>query len=421
MTQQRRTELQRTLIKLEQPYPKNDLIGSYADFLKIRDYLTCYQFNPVVFDHLVNLTASLWNTSGRISRLSLLQKTRQYFYIATSKVENYRKNGFSKEFSLKEKTRIELFELFRKTFEESHFISKSQLDDVRSICNSMLINLPLTRTAEEWLCANTSLSDKILNRVLRYPAKSAIISNWAKENFENDELRGRRAEMTGWILNEEPEFEIDEAILIDDFEYLNEMDLQAIQAYENPDGKPTATTPGTEENANKIDDVEWRQLLQSDSKYSALNKAVNMLEGSLGKMSIEEVSEDTWTMEELDRLPNLPEITEEENVVFPEYRGIRYENPEIKLNRRPYPVPVDHSKHLSIEIPDFNKLREIFYADLSKHQKLTMIWAIGYSHLDNNLKTSLIKKYYSEDTYYSVFKVAERNKNIALLKWLLTH
>lgn len=417
MTQQRRAALQLAIVKLEQPYPKDDLIDTYTDFLKVRDYLTYYQFNPVVFEHLVNLAVSLWNTKKRISRLSLLQKTRQYFYIATSKVENYRRNGFPKEFSLKDKTRIELFELFRKTFEESHYISKNQLNDVRSICNTMLINLPLTKTAEEWLCANAFLSDKILNRVLRYPTKSAIISNWAKENFENDKLRGRRAEMTGWILNEDPDFEIDKPTLIDDFEYLNEMDLKVIKTYENLYGIPQAT----EEDTKKVDDVKWRQLLQSDSKYSDLNKAVNMLEGSLGKMSIEEVNEDTLEMEEFDRLPDLPEITEEENMVFPEYRGFRYENLEADFSRRPYPVPVCHSKVLHIEIPDFDKLRENFYVDLSKHQKLTMIWAIGYSHLDNNLKTSLIKKYYSEDTYYSVFKVAERNKNIALLKWLLIH
>lgn len=74
MNKQRKIELQRAIIELEKPYPKDDLILSYPDFIKVWDYLIHYQFNPVVFENLVNLANDFWNSEKRISRLSMLQK-----------------------------------------------------------------------------------------------------------------------------------------------------------------------------------------------------------------------------------------------------------------------------------------------------------------------------------------------------------
>jgi hypothetical protein len=166
---------------LEKPYPKGDLILSYSDFLKVRDYLSYYQFNPDIFDNLINLANDIWNTEKRISRLSLLQKIKQYLHHDTTR--DYYSRNTKPNFQLNVETRKLLFNLFRKTFEEKNYISHKQLDEARKICNNVLINLELTPIEEEWLCSNIFVSELILNRVLRYPIKSEVISNWAKSNF----------------------------------------------------------------------------------------------------------------------------------------------------------------------------------------------------------------------------------------------
>ncbi|KAA6322621.1 hypothetical protein EZS27_027858 [termite gut metagenome] len=39
--------------------------------------------------------------------------------------------------------------------------------------------MSLTEDGEDWLCKNVDKSASVLNRILRYPAKSKIISQWA--------------------------------------------------------------------------------------------------------------------------------------------------------------------------------------------------------------------------------------------------
>lgn len=361
MNKKRKIEILRAIAEIENPYPKDDLILSYSDFLKVRDYLGSYQFNPIVFNNLTNLANDKWNTEKRISRLSLLQKIKQYLHQDATR-EYYSKN-IKPNFQLKVETRKSLFNLFRKTFEERNYISHKQLDEARKICNNVLINLESTPTEEEWLCSNILLSELILNRALRYPIKSEVISNWAKSNFQNDILRSRRAELLSWIIDQEPTFEIDQQILIDDFEYLNQSDLQAIQNYDD------------EITANKIIEQELSEYLPKKTHYDLFDS--------------------TYHEERID-----------------------LSVPELKLSKRPYGVIIDTSKEYPVSIPNFEKLREEFDTNLPTHQKVTMIWAIAYSRLDNTLKYSLLKKYYSNDTYYSIFRVCKRTKNIELLKWI---
>lgn len=365
MTKKRKIELQRAIIELEKPYPKDDLILSYSDFLKVRDYLSYYQFNPIVFANLINLANDKWNTKKRISRLSLLQKTKQYLHITLQDtVRGYYSRNTNPNFQLSVETRKLLFNLFRKTFEERNYISHKQLDEVRKICNNILINLELTPTEEEWLCSNFSISELILNRVLRYPIESEVISNWAKNNFQNNILRSRRAELLSWIIDQEPTFEITQQTLIDDFEFLNQSDLQAIQNYDD------------EIAANKIIEQELGEYLPKKTHYGFFD--------------------DTYHEEKVD-----------------------LSVPELKLSKRPYGIPIDTSKEYPVSIPNFENLKQDFCINLPTHQKVTMIWAIGYSRLDNENKYSLLKKYYSNETYYSMYRVCKRTKNIELLKWIL--
>ena len=81
MKKNRRQELRKAITKMEVPFPKDDLIITYADFLQVRDHLRDYQFNSRVFGHLLTLANDLWNADHRINRLSLLVCIKQYFLV----------------------------------------------------------------------------------------------------------------------------------------------------------------------------------------------------------------------------------------------------------------------------------------------------------------------------------------------------
>lgn len=362
MSKQRKIELQRAIIELENPYPKDDLILSYSDFLTVRDYLSYFHFNPVFFDNLINLANNIWNTKKRINRLSLLQKIKQYLY--QDNTRSYSRRNTKPNFQLNIETRKSLFNLFKKTFEKGDYISYKQLDEARKICNSILINVELSQQEEEWLCANVFASELILNRVLRYPTKSKTISNWAKSNYNNDILRSRRAEHVSWLIDQDPTFEVEQQTLIEDFEYLNYSDLQAIQNYDD------------EIAANKIIERELGEYLPKKAHSDIFD---NGYDKSKVDLSV----------------------------------------PELKLSIRPYGIPTNISNKYPVSIPNFEKMRENFHTNLAIHQKITMIWAIAYSRLNNTLKYSLLKKYYSDETYYSIYRVSKRMKNIELLRWVL--
>ena len=120
-----------------------------------------------------------------------------------------------------------------------------------------------------------------------------------------------------------------------------------------------------------------------------------------------------------DYLPKkrLPSLNFEDEFLQPEIVDISA--PELKLSRRFYGVPIDTSKDYPVSIPDFENLRNDFYSKIDNTKRITMIWAIGYSRIDTKMKEALLKKYYCDESYYSLFRVSKKIKGIGLLKWLL--
>lgn len=369
MTKYKLLQLQRAIYSIKHPYPNDDLIVTYADFLKVRDYLNFYQFNPLILDNLLSITIDNWETKKRFNRLSLLQSIKSYLFIHK---QNFNADNSNKNcnpdniFSLH--TKKMLFDLFTKVFEKDGFISKKQVDEARKICNNYLIGLELCPEHIEWLCLNASNSEIILNRVLRYPRKSKYISNWVKDNFNNDLYLTRRAELVGWIIDQDINYEIEKQILINDFETLNRKDIQAIKNYDN------------EQLANKMMMNELLEYLPKKPKPFFLDEADD--DGSYD---------------------NIIDLTE----------------PSLILSRRFYAIPIDSSLHYPVSIPDFDKLTQFFYDNIDFIHKTTMIWAITYSRIDKQLKEKLLKKYYCEETFSSLFRVSKQNKYLNLLEWML--
>ena len=348
----RYNEIQRTILKIENPYPDDNILSNYPDYIKVRDFLHYYKYNIKVLNTLLQLTISLWKSEKRINRLSLMQSIKRY--------------GFKDKTELYPiETRSLVFELFRLSYDESAFLNPNQVEEIRKLSNSCLMNLGLTENEETWLTDNAFKADNILNRVLRYPVQSSIISKWAREHFYDNRLRTRRPELLSWIIDEVPDYELAQEILADDFEYLNKSDIKAIKEYED------------EMDASKIIGTELSDFLPQKTSW-------------------------LWAEDK-----------------EPEKELINFSNPELSLSKRFYGIPLDSKKvDYPVGIPDFNKLTKEFYETIDKTYTITMLWAVYYSRLDNELKTTLFKKYYSDDTYYTFFKLIKKMNNIELLIWL---
>ncbi len=365
MTDHQYRKVKKALLTIDPPYPPDDLVVTYADFLRIREDLPYYQFNCAVFSNLLRLATEKWNASDRISRLSLLQRIKQY-YRGKSEHKGLPRPNYSVKTAneLPLSVRQQVFDLFRKLFEESQHISSRQLEEARQIGNNLMINLALTEMEEKWLCEHATSSDYILNRLLRYPNQSMIISSWAANNLSNRAFSTRRAELISWLIDTDPTFVVDKQILIDDFDYLNKLDQQAIQAYED------------------------------------------------------ELAANTFIERELSNyLPKSPEYNAYEDVF--EEKTVELSAPELKLSKRPYPVAIDLSRNLPVFVPNFKQLWLSFHRNLTTFHQQTMVWGITYSRLDNSRKTALLKEYYNDKTVHSIFKIARKTKNAELLRWML--
>lgn len=348
--------IKKALAKLEESIPADNLIETYDDFKRERDVLHHYRFNPVILVRLLKLINELWKTDKRINRMAMIAAAKMYAY--TGKQQ-------SKEFTFP--VRMQAFELMKKLFECSQYISPKQLEAARQYCNFILRDQPLTGEAEQWLCSYAFSHEIILNRVLRYPVKSKIISQWAKENFNAPVFRNRRAEHISWILDEDKDFEISEQLMIDDFEYLNHLDMEAIRNYEN----------------------EWNacRLLETE------------LEEYLPKKEV-------------------PDHDSEDLFTWKKVVDIKY--PELKVTRRFYSSLYNNiSTATDVLLGDLKNLREHFHENLGTYQKVTMVWALTYSRLAEEEKLQRLQSYFDKSISISFQKAAVKSGNRPLLEWLL--
>lgn len=353
--------IQRAIAEVNNPYPQDSFLLNYRDFLKHRHSLPFYQFNPVVLENLLDLCISLWNSNERISRLSLLENIRRYSRDDESRSLYPFAN--KKLAALPLPVKKKLFLLFRNCFDESTKLTELQLPETRKICNAILLNIDLEDEEEKWLCSNYSRSPIILNRILRYPKKSKIITDWAKRHYHDDHLRNRRAELLSWILDEEPSYSLNTKTLLEDFNYSNEQDRNAIQ--------------------------EVKETFE-------LNR---LLADRLGNNGVS------------DRIFDIPGIDlDPESALEPK---------PLKLTKRFYMVPTKFSNDYFENFPDLEKLEVHFQENLETFLRVTMMWGIGYSRLSEEQKSNLLIKYYSKEIENTFFRICSRYKLAGPLEWLL--
>jgi hypothetical protein len=230
-----------------------------------------------------------------------------------------------------------------------------QLVEARRICNYLLIGASLPEEDQQWLLDNLELDSRMLNRILRFPDRSPLISAWVRKNFNSTLFCERRAEATSWLIDEDLEFVLDKSILIADTEWVNHLDQMAIEAY--------------------VSGVAIFDLVHS----------VNL------------------------------ERDEDEEEVQSIETG---EYPKLNLAQRYYGYPVNYSEALETDLPDYDKILKDQRKHSKFYHYSTMMWSIAYSRLSTNTKTRLLKKYYSDDTYHSFMNIAKRYKYVGLLRWL---
>lgn len=366
------SEISRAITAIERPYPPDDLVKTYKDFLKVRNVLPYYQYNPGVLVSLVDMLYNLWCSKERINRISLITVIKQYGSRVKALKDYYgRLKAELHPFPVEQNKK--LCWLLQRTFDIDLPINRKQAEIIKSVCNSLLIGAALGMEEERWLCDNADRSSMILNRVLRYPVASPVISNWARAHYSAGFSHERRAETTGWVLDENPGFVVDEQTLIDDFNYLNQKDREAIKHYNE------------ELQANTIIESELGEVLKPWQDKDP------------------ETKEWELQFDPLDR--------HRDYVVSP---------PQLQLTKRFYPVPLDltaYSKY-NKNVPDFKMLTKEFHENIPHIQSTTMLWSITYSRLDMGKKEELLKKHYRESSANSFFYICKRLQSVTLLQWL---
>jgi hypothetical protein len=97
----KKQDLLKAIVKIEKPWPTDDKIGSYQDFLRHRDLIIYHQFNPLVLEQILDLALLNWTATTKVSRHSLVMTIRRYVSQQEVDVNN-----------LIPSIKIKLFELF---------------------------------------------------------------------------------------------------------------------------------------------------------------------------------------------------------------------------------------------------------------------------------------------------------------------
>ncbi len=119
---QRTVAIERAIIEINKPYPQDNIIICYQDFLKVRDYIHYYKFNPKVLQSLLDLTCELWESNLRISRVSLIATIKRHGFFK----DDYRGRNNPNNIDLNARRKV--FLLFQYYFEKQQYLSETQIE-----------------------------------------------------------------------------------------------------------------------------------------------------------------------------------------------------------------------------------------------------------------------------------------------------
>jgi hypothetical protein len=347
-------EIRNAIYEARNTYPEDDLIVNYRDFLNYRDVLRYFQYNHRVFESLLTLTVDMWKSQLKINRASLLHVTKRYRAKAPNKL-------------LSAEMQEKVFWLFTQVvIHENMNYSRETIAGLKFSANNMLTGMMLTDEQQWYLVEHVEASFHVLNRILRYPHRSAIFSQWVYQHFLDDAYRLRRAELVSWLLDDDPDYKLDMAIVTDDFEYECRLNKALIQHYQ--------------------EDYEAYKVVKDELVPVFLTE-----------------KDTNWA--------------DSEFIIEP-FINFRDAKPVFEAaNKRQYRWHIEDPQH-KYDIPDLAQERIYFYENQKLIHTATMAWAIAYSRLEANEKTRLLKLYFNPDIDYTFLKVGSRTKNVEFLEWL---
>jgi hypothetical protein len=356
-----RTDLIKAILKLEKVKVANDAIQTYSDFLKHRDFIVYHQFNPHVFEGMVDVALSVWTSNRKVNRLSLLTTIKRYFTDQNVNLNSLHSVAIKK-----------IFQLYTVIVENKHILSSNQLPLIEKLASQLIYGVEFEQAELDKLFELAIKDDKALNRILRYPVLSKRVSSWIREQFDTNLLRLRRAEAVGWMLDSQPDFEVSIETLKADFDFVNQLDQTAIEdaAITNLIDLPIIN--------------DWEGFYPPNANY------------------FEHIPDEVF--DEWEKKKSISKF-------------ISKAKPEFV--KRFYSVPTIKSEQFNDWVPDFDSLDEYFEKNHLNLLKVTMVWGIAYARMDKKTKVGLLKKYYAPETHYSIYRVATKLELLDLLKWML--
>lgn len=351
----KKLDLIKAIFKIEKPWPADDVIRSYQDFLKHRELIIYHQFNPVVFECLLDLALLNWASTAKVSRHSLVMTIRRYVSEQEVNVDH-----------LNSSVKIKLFDLFAQTLINIDKVPTGQRPEIEKWAAQLILGVNFEPPQIYQLCDFALHYPKALNRVLRYPNRSEIVSNWVQVNFDQNVLRLRRAEAVSWILDLNPDFEVTPETIRADFDFMNEMDREAVSNVVMSDV------------VHQLFKTEWLSDFPIDNGIPI-------------------------------------EPYEIEKKKLPPFA---FGKDKVELIKRFYPVTTVYDKAADNWVPDFEALEVYFLQNQETLRKVTMVWGIAYSRIDKKRKSQLLRRYYCLETHYSIFRVATKHQLLDLLKWM---
>jgi len=244
--------------------------------------------------------------------------------------------------------------------------SRETIAGLKFSANNMLTGMMLTDEQQWYLVEHVEASFHVLNRILRYPKRSAIFSQWVRQHFFEEAYRLRRAELIGWLLDEDPGYCVDLTVLTADFEYIYRLDKQLIQQYE--------------------EEFEAYKVVKKDLQPVFITEA--------------------------DLEMQMP------GFYLPPFINLETLRPVFEPTRKQYYENMITDEEHAYEKPDLAKERKYFYKNREVVLAATMAWAVAYSRLDAKEKARLLKQYFNPDIDYTFLKIGSRLKNVAFLEWL---
>ena len=396
-------------------------IPDLTAYYRVRADLSHYRFDAGVMADLIRLNLKYFDEDRRLNRYRLFQQTVGLIWDYKPNADNHFGRSIRVFQEQPSQQIIQLcFELFQRVSTDKFDLlfrtqSKSPFWDLIEI----LLRVSLSDIQWEWILNHAAAFPNVRILVEQTSHKNKNIAHWIQQHWNQDFLSAQRARYAAHLIDWDPNFELDEAIIIQDCDTLNRMDQAYIDAM--------IQTYQEEEIMREVDwnlnyNIRWRPQSEEDSPFGTPYNADEFPES-------EEVSSNNrWTRMGMDDAEGEGSDDAFLVTLYSERLGRQlpskftgFQKPYCFLphTKRLYYIPQKEEKTEEVSFPDFEKGRETLLADIEMYRCKYNLWALAESRLTKAEKFKRMKKFYREDLIYTWIHIAKLKKIPAMLKWVM--